>query len=125
MAYFKTKNYKMRKLIILLVFTLTAAFAYSQDTVSIPVLEPIADTVQAPADNGTLVKIDEVVDKLGEITGVDTLASIDEAYEAVQSKIAEAKALEGSPWYAWLSYVISLLALAFGAWKLFFAKQNK
>ena len=99
--------------------------AFSQDTVSIPVLEPITDTVAAPAeDNGTLVKIDEVVDKLGLLTGVDTLQNIDEAYAAVTAKIDEAKALKGSPWYAWLSYAVSILALLFGVWKLFLDKKK-
>jgi len=61
---------------------------------------------------------------LGVLTGVDTLANIDEAYAAVTAKIEEAKALKGSPWYAWLSYAVSLVALLFGVWKLVLQKKK-
>ncbi len=114
----------MKQFILALAIMFLGTFAYSQDTVSIPVSEPIADTVVIVEDNSTLVKIDEVVDKLGTLTGVDTLQNIDEAYAAVTAKIEEAKALKGSPWYAWLSYGISILALLFGVWKLALEKKK-
>ena len=118
----------MKNFIIALIMglVLIVSPAFSQDTVSIPVLEPVTDTVAATVqEDGTLVKIDEVVDKLGLLTGVDTLASIDDAYAAVTAKIEEAKALSGSPWYAWLSYAVSILALLFGVWKLFLDKKKE
>jgi hypothetical protein len=114
----------MKQFILALAIMFIGTFAYSQDTASVPVLEPVTDTVSVPSEDGTLVKIDEVVDKLGLLTGVDTLANIDEAYAAVTAKIEEAKALKGSPWYAWLSYAVSLVALLFGVWKLVLDKKK-
>lgn len=86
---------------------------FAQDSV------PVPDTpVAVVEDASTIEKIDQVVDQLGHITGVDTLETIGEALTAVQDKIAEAKAAGERAWYEWVLYVLGVLPVLFGLYWL-------
>ena len=66
----------------------------------------------------TIEKIDQAVDEIGQITGVDTLETIDEAIGAIKATVDELKEGGKRAWYEWVLSGFGILALLLGLYKL-------